>query len=222
MEEGNIEGTDAAPPAPMPSSPAKLLDPGDAICLDVRGIFDFAGGHRSGALCIPHDMLAAFAGWLLPADKPVLLVSRDEDQAADAATTLQRIGYDNVTGFVSGAMPLAVKNGPLEMLDFVDTDTVAARVETPPAGWTLLDVRAVDEYERGHIKNSKHAYVGKLPDAASDLDPDKPVTVMCGSGARATIAASQLMLHGFSAIDVYIGSMKAWTAAGMPTIRRQA
>ena len=214
MEEGNMEGTEAAPPAPRPASPAKLLDPGDAVCLDVRGIFDFAGGHRTGSLCIPDDMLAAFAGWLLPGDKPVLLVARDDDQAVDAATTLQRIGFDNVSGFVSGAMPVAVQNGPLDTLDFVDTETVAARVDNPPAGWTLLDVRAIDEYESGHIKDSKHAYVGKLPDAASDLDPDKPVTVMCGSGARATIAASQLMRKGFSEVDVYIGSMKAWTAAG--------
>ena len=49
----------------------------------------------------------AFAGWLLPGDKPVLLVARDDDQAVDAATTLQRIGFDNVSGFVSGAMPVA-------------------------------------------------------------------------------------------------------------------
>ena len=217
MEEGNMEGTEAAPPAPLPASPARLLDPGDAVCLDVRGIFDFAGGHRTGSLCIPDDMLAAFAGWLLPGDKPVLLVARDDDQAVDAATTLQRIGFDNVSGFVSGTMPLAVKNGPLEMLDFVDTETVASRVDTPPAGWTLLDVRTIDEYESGHIMNSRHAYVGKLPDAASDLDPGQPVTVMCGTGARATIAASQLMRSGFSRVDVYIGSMKAWTAAGKPT-----
>lgn len=217
MERGNMEGTAAAPAAPMPCSPAKLLDPADAICLDVRGIFDFAGGHRTGSLCIPDDMLAAFAGWLLPDDEPVLLVTRDEEQAIDAATTLQRIGFDNLSGFVSGTMPLAVSNGPLETLTFVDTGTVGARLDNPPQGWTLLDVRAKDEFEEGHIEGSRHAYVGKLPEAVEDLERDKPVTVMCGSGARATIAASQLRRNGFSDVDVYIGSMKAWNSAGRPT-----
>lgn len=216
MEQLNVFGAGAAPPAPLPCSPAMLLDPGEHICLDVRGIFDFAGGHRTSALCIPDDMIAAFAGWLLPVDRPLLLIARDQSQALNAATTLQRIGFDRVGGYVAGVMPLAVKNSPLEALDFADTETIASRLDSRPNGWTLLDVRAKDEYENGHIEGSRHAYVGELPDAVGDIDPDNPVTVMCGSGARATIAASVLRRQGFAEVDVYIGSMKAWESAGKP------
>ncbi|MFO7552872.1 MAG: MBL fold metallo-hydrolase [Haliea sp.] len=214
MEQCNMVGAEAAPPAPLPCSPAMLLDPGEHICIDVRGIFDFAGGHRAGALCIPHDMIAAFAGWFLAVDQSLLLIARDQSQALNAATTLQRIGFDRTAGYITGVMPLAVKNGPLKAIAFADTDTVASRLADSPQGWTLLDVRAKDEYESGHIKGSRHAYVGELPGAVDGIDPDNPVTVMCGSGARATIAASVLLRQGFADVDIYIGSMKAWEAAG--------
>lgn len=217
MEHCNTFGGDVAPPAPLPCPPAMLLDPGENFCLDVRGIFDFAGGHRPDSLCIPHDMVAAFAGWLLPAERPILLIARDKDQALKAATTLQRIGFDHINGYVSGVMPLAVTNNRLTTVNFTDTSTIAARCDSPANGWTLLDVRAKDEYDSGHIEGSRHAYVGELPGTTDDLDPGKPVTVMCGSGARATIAASVLLREGFTDVDVYIGSKKAWDAAGKPT-----
>ncbi|OFE12451.1 hydrolase [Pseudohongiella acticola] len=217
MERCNMLGTEPAPPAPLPCSPALLLDPGERICLDVRGIFDFAGGHRRDALCIPDDMLAAFAGWLLPAERSILLIARDDGQALDAATTLHRIGFDRIDGYFSGVMPLAVNNGPLETLEFAHTKTIRSRLDNPPQGWTLLDVRAKDEYEGGHIEGARHAYVGQLSDTIPDIDPGNPVTVMCGSGARATIAASVLRRQGFTNVDVYIGSMKAWRSAGQST-----
>ena len=216
MEQSNMVGAEAAPPAPLPCAPDMLFDPGEHICLDVRGIFDFAGGHRAGALCIPDDMIAAFAGWFLTVDQPSLLIARDQTQALNAATTLQRIGFDRIGGYIAGVMPLGVRNGPLETLDFVNTETVASRINNPPNGWTLLDVRAKEEYRGGYIEGSHHAYVGELPDAADDIDPENPVTVMCGSGARATIAASVLRRCGFADVDVYIGSMKAWQSAGKP------
>ena len=216
MEQCNMLGAQAAPPAPLPCAPATLFDPGENICLDVRGIFDFAGGHRAGALCIPDDMIAAFAGWFLNVDQASLIVARDQTQALNAATTLQRIGFDRIGGYIAGVMPLGVSNGPLETIDFVDTETVASRVNNPPNGWTLLDVRAIDEYEAGYIEGSRHAYVGELPESADNIDPESPVTVMCGTGARATIAASVLRRRGFADVDVYIGSMKAWKSAGKP------
>ncbi len=216
MEQCNMLGAEEAPPAPLPCAPDMLFDPGEHICLDVRGIFDFAGGHRAGSLCIPDDMIAAFAGWFLAVNQPILLIARDQTQALNAATMLQRIGFDRIGGYIAGVMPLGVRNGPFETLDFMNTETVASRVDNPPDGWMLLDVRAKDEFQGSHIEGSRHAYVGELPGAADDMDPESPVTVMCGSGARATIAASVLRRRGFADVDVYIGSMKAWQSAGKP------
>jgi hydroxyacylglutathione hydrolase len=35
---------------------------------------------------------------------------------------------------------------------------------------------------------------------------------MCGSGQRATVAASVLRRAGFDRVDVFLGSMSAWQA----------
>ena len=68
------------------------------------------------------------------------------------------------------------------------------------------------------MEGAQHAYVGELPSAAESLAKNAPVTVMCGSGARASIAASILLQTGWTDVDVYLGSMKAWKAGGYRTI----
>jgi hydroxyacylglutathione hydrolase len=40
---------------------------------------------------------------------------------------------------------------------------------------------------------------------------------MCGSGARATIAASVLLRAGFDKVDLFLGSMGAWKSVGFST-----
>ncbi len=214
MERCNAEGTTQPPAAPLPLPASALLEPTDRLCLDVRGIFDFAGGHQPDALCIPDDMLAAFAGWFINAQTPVLLVARDWRQAAEASATLARIGIDNIDGYVAGMMPLAVQDANIRTIAFIDTQTLKQRLQTSSNAWTLLDVRSIEEFEAEHIEGARHGYVGELPAAAEDIAKSQAVTVMCGSGARATIAASQLLRAGWKEVDVYIGSMKAWTAAG--------
>ncbi|GAB4138456.1 MAG: rhodanese-like domain-containing protein [Sphingomonadales bacterium] len=217
MERCNAEGTSPPPAAPLPLPAGALLDPADRLCLDVRGIFDFAGGHHPNTLCIPHDMLASFAGWFLDAQTPILLIARDWRQAVEASATLARIGIDKVDGYVAGVMPLAVQNADIHALPFINTQTLKQRLEAATNAWTLLDVRSIEEFEANHIDGAQHAYVGALPTAADDIAKSQAVTVMCGSGARATIAASQLLRAGWKEVDVYIGSMKAWTAAGQST-----
>jgi len=42
------------------------------------------------------------------------------------------------------------------------------------------------------------------------LDKSRHYTLACGSGKRATVAASYLLAQGFENVDVFIGSMQAW------------
>ncbi|WP_031556302.1 MBL fold metallo-hydrolase [Parvularcula oceani] len=220
MERLNAEGGGRSPRKllPPPVSPGALFDLGNTQLVDVRGIADFAGAHVPGAYCIPSDMLAAFAGWFLNADRDIVLVARDADQAAASALTLARIGYDRVTGYHVGIVPVATKDRAFASVPLIDTQAVGERVDQRPDRWTLLDVRSVDEFEAGYVEGAEHAYVGKLPDAAESLAKNAPVTVMCGSGARATIAASVLLRNDWSDVDVYLGSMKAWKASGHRTV----
>lgn len=208
-----MEGGERAPRDLMPQPlPTLELFETDAQIVDVRGIADWAGAHVPGSLCIPHDMLGAFAGWFLNLDREIRLLARDADQAEAACLSLSRIGYDSIGGFVAGIMPVATHNKPFESLAFVDTETVKTRLATL-TDWTLLDVRSIEEFEANHIDGASHAYVGHLPDDAKAMRRTERTTLLCGSGARATIAASVLKQVGWRNLDVYLGSMKAWTAA---------
>jgi len=63
------------------------------------------------------------------------------------------------------------------------------------------------------MPGATHIYVGELAARLATLDPARPTTTMCASGARAAIAASLLLRAGFRTVDVYLGSMGAWQAS---------
>ena len=65
---------------------------------------------------------------------------------------------------------------------------------------TLLDVRTAAEYSRGHAPDFVNLPVDALRDRLGELDPAKPVYVMCQSGLRSYIACRILTGRGF---DVY-------------------
>ncbi|NNU17059.1 MBL fold metallo-hydrolase [Parvularcula sp. ZS-1/3] len=219
MEKLNLEGASAMRRylLPDPVSPGALQENGKTQLVDIRGIADFLGAHAPGSFCIPDDMLAAFAGWLLDPGGEVLLISRNAQQAEAAVRTLGRIGFDHVTGFLPGIMPVAASGNPFRSVGVVDTQTVKSRLGSD--GWTLLDVRSAEEFDAGHIEGAQNVYLGHLADRIGDVPSEGNVTVMCGSGARATIAASVLLKHGRSDIDVFLGSTKAWLAADHPVVK---
>ena len=101
----------------------------------------------------------------------------------------------------------------MAMIPMIATAEVASRLESRPAGWTLLDVRDADERSACAIDGSQHIYVGQLNERYRDLDPATHYTLMCASGMRATVAAGWLASRGFAKLDVYLGSMGAWNAA---------
>ncbi len=81
----------------------------------------------------------------------------------------------------------------------------------------VLDVRDENEWRDGHIKGAMHIYVGNLESRLSEVPRDRPITVVCNVGHRASLAASILMRAGYTNVccDV-LGSMKAWSASGFP------
>ncbi|MDE8702104.1 FAD-dependent oxidoreductase [Adlercreutzia equolifaciens] len=62
---------------------------------------------------------------------------------------------------------------------------------------TLLDVRTPAEYAGGHIDGFRNIPVDELRDRLDELEPGKPVYVICQSGLRSYIACRILAGHGF-------------------------
>jgi hydroxyacylglutathione hydrolase len=81
---------------------------------------------------------------------------------------------------------------------------------------TILDDRAQDEWDEGHIKGAQHIYVGHIHERMADIPKDKPVAMFCNVGHRAGLGASILLREGCCAVHIVLGSMTAWRAAGYP------
>jgi hydroxyacylglutathione hydrolase len=226
MEKLNLEGADLPSGrwgpglAPQPLSPAELgarLDRADApTVLDVRAVAAFCGAHVPGAISMPVAMVPAFAGWLLDPEREIALVADDRSQAEEAAVQLLRIGFDRLSGVLVGMEPWASSGRPFATLPMASVDRVRARVEHPPERWQILDVRGDEELESARVPVHEgafaHVYAGEIPRRLNELERGRAYTVMCGSGVRATVAASVLQARGFENLDVFMGSMAAWKA----------
>ena len=76
---------------------------------------------------------------------------------------------------------------------------------------TLLDTRTVREFNRGHIEGFINIPVDELRERLNELDPQKPVYVICQSGLRSYIAVRILEGNGFDAYN-FAGGFRFYDA----------
>jgi hydroxyacylglutathione hydrolase len=222
MEKWNLEGAPLLGTLPIPAAlPAHEVAAQlpDAVLLDTRDVLAFAEAHIPGALSIWLDGLPSFAGWFLPYDTPLLLVTDDGgDRSADAAVrALIRLGYDQMAGILSGGM-LAWHEAGLESQSHrtVTVQALCRRIDAREP-MTLLDVRSADELANdGDIPGTLHIHVTQLPGRIAEIPRDRSLYVFCGSGLRSTIAAGLLQRQGWDDVTVVLGGFSAWAAAGCP------
>ncbi|MHB8324421.1 MAG: rhodanese-like domain-containing protein [Candidatus Dormibacteria bacterium] len=86
------------------------------------------------------------------------------------------------------------------------------------AGAVVVDVREPYEYARGHVPGSLLIPMGHVPMRVAELPTDKPVYVICASGARSLTAAAHMAAAGLDARSV-AGGVVAWARAGRPLER---
>lgn len=85
----------------------------------------------------------------------------------------------------------------------------------------LIDVRESAEFAAdGSAPGAVLAPLSNDVAAAGLLDAQKPVFVLCRSGARSVKAAALLEARGFADVRVVDGGLQAWQAAGYPVERR--
>jgi hydroxyacylglutathione hydrolase len=218
MEKLNQEGADTLGELPKPppldaDQFASAMEAG-MVTLDVRNPEAIAGALIPGSLAIPLEMVPAFAGWYLPYDKNIGFVVHDVDEVDKAVRFLVRMGYNKFTGYLDeGLHTWEVSGRPYDTIPAIHADIIKTRIETE-VGYTLLDVRSVDEVKSGRLPNSTHIYVGEVGKRIGEIPDARPVTTFCGSGQRAIIAASLLKKHGIDQVEVCLGSMAACAKLG--------
>lgn len=93
---------------------------------------------------------------------------------------------------MAGFMIENLSNGTLKQFH---TEDVAALPRDGSV--TLLDTRTRGEYRRGHIEGFRNIPVDELREHIQDLEPGKPVYVICQSGLRSYISTRILAGYGF-------------------------
>jgi rhodanese-related sulfurtransferase len=82
----------------------------------------------------------------------------------------------------------------------------------------ILDVRTVQEYTQGHIKNARNIPLAELGSRIAELSQwkEKPVLVYCLSGGRSASAAKVLAGSGFAKVNNLEGGIGAWQSEKLP------
>jgi len=220
MEKYNVEGAPFVGCGPNPAalSPEEFKESMDegAIIVDTRQPIAFGGGHIKGSYSLPESRLSV-AGWLLPYDKPILLVVSDYEALDYATRSLCRIGYDNIEGYLAGGMSSWYRSGmPVEYLTLLSVEEMEDVLEDED--FTLLDVRNLDEWSEGRFERAVNIYLGHLKDRLDEIPRDKKVVTICKAGTRASIATSILLRDEREDVYNLLGGMDACKKAGYPLI----
>jgi phage shock protein E len=84
----------------------------------------------------------------------------------------------------------------------------------------IVDVREQDEWEEGRISDAIHLSRGTIELGIDEKVPDPNALIIChcGGGGRSALAAESLQKMGYKNVRSMAGGLKAWKAAGLPTI----
>ncbi len=193
-------------PLPLLSDP---LPPG-ATLLDPRPPHLYGAGHRRGALnIVGNDGFAVRCGAVVAYGTPIVLLTRDEEQADRLRTQLSLIGFDDVRGY---AEPIAASDEATATIEQVDARS-AKRLAND--GATLVDVRERSEYALGHVPGAQHIPYEQLEQRIGEVSREGTLVVYCASGVRSSLATSIFERHGITAANVR-GGFSAWRNAGLP------
>lgn len=78
--------------------------------------------------------------------------------------------------------------------------------------WLLLDVRERWEIEIASVDQTVDIPLSEIPGRLVELDPARPVAVICHSGVRSAQVAQFLLQRGFARVANIVGGIDAWSA----------
>jgi hydroxyacylglutathione hydrolase len=156
----------------------------NCLVVDVRPKEAFAAAHVPGSINIPlGPNLPTWAGWVLPYDRPIVIVPNQVSDMPGVVTHLIRVGLDDIQGYLEDGMDAWENHGyEVGQLASISVHELAQRLNLGSARPFVLDVRTEGEWDSGHIEGALHIHGGKLQERVAEVPKDHPVAVVCGSG----------------------------------------
>ena len=192
-----------------------------AALLDTRSRAAFVQAHVPGAVHLEaDDRLSNRVGFVLPPNAPIVLLLADAADYRRVVLSLARVGYDNVVGYLAESletwrgMGLPLRSGDVRDLQPVELKKLldSGNGERPQ----VVDVREPWEFAQGHVPGALLIPLGQLAGRVNELDPARPVAVICASGSRSQSAAALLLQKEFKTVYNVLGGVSLWTMRGLP------
>ncbi|WP_199740550.1 MBL fold metallo-hydrolase [Saccharopolyspora rhizosphaerae] len=192
---------------PVRAEPAELrrrLANGEWV-VDLRSRKAYVVSHLAGTVSLGLDgPMVTWLGWMIDWGAPITLLGESREQVGQAQRELARIGIDKFAAAAVGTpQELAVDSGQLRSTPTATFADLAAAMagETGdlPAPEVVLDVRTNNEFAAHHVAGAVHIPLYELADRVDEV-PAGAVWVHCGSGYRATAAASLLESAGHTVV----------------------
>jgi hydroxyacylglutathione hydrolase len=193
-----------------------------ALAVDTRPADKFAAGHVPGTLNIP--LGKSFLNWvgaLAPNDDDFYVIAEAESDDAEQAIAddLAKIGLTRLTGFFPASVvhDWKVAHGTAQQVPQVDPAQLHELLASQRV--RVIDVRAPDEWTRGHLPGAIHIPLAALPERLGELDTSLPIVLHCKGGGRSSIATSFLQAQGVDGVSNLSGGYEGWVAEGFEVER---
>ena len=190
-----------------PEEIARRLAAGEWV-VDLRERRVFAADHVRGTLSFDlRGNAVTYLGWMIDWGTPLTLLGADADEVTTMQRELVRIGIDRPVAYsVGGTSAWTSSEAPVSSYPREDHAAMARALQADP-DLPMLDLRRRSEVEEGHVRG---AMLVPLHELRARLDEvlawarrsGRPVWVYCGSGFRASIAASLLEGAGLRVVHV--------------------
>lgn len=193
----------------------EMIEKEDVVIVDTRSYLAFGSQYIPGSWSLDFNgNLPTFAGWVLPLDKDLLVVSDSFKEAEETNVWLRRVGQDRIVGYLDGGMTSWVTSGyKTNHITQISSEDLHDMV-TGSEKFVLLDVRAPKEFEDGHIEGAINIPVTDLRERHTELKKEDTIILVCSSGNRSSLGASILGQHGFINLHNVAGGMTGYSAAG--------
>jgi hydroxyacylglutathione hydrolase len=170
-----------------------------ATVFDARTPVEFDGCHLAGAINLPVSSagVGTRAGWVLPAEAPIVIAAAEPDQAHEMASALHAVGLWSTLGYTVVDRWAWEKQGlPVATAEAWDLDQLAASLHQRACD--LIDVRDDSEWQTGHVPGSHHMPLKsfRVGQPVALPETDLSTAVACAAGVRAAFAASLLRRAG--------------------------
>lgn len=196
-----------------------------AVLLDTRPKKAYSAAHIPGSIHLEADSrLGNRIGFMFSSERPVILLLDELSQYREIVNNLLRVGYDNILGYLAESLETWEELGlPLASGDIQDIEPLELHrlLQTVSDGESplVLDVREPWEFRRGHVPGARLIPLGQLAERIGELEPERPVAVICATGNRSQSAAALLGQKGFQKVFNVLGGTSAWKQDGLEISR---